>query len=257
MRSKLMCTSSVAALVLASGLAISTYSTEALADGHNVKWGGAYLGVHLGAGQANWDGVFDCGPTPGPVTCTNNTSSAVFADHLQTDGILGGFHGGFNWQTGSLVVGIEGNFSFMDWVDREDANSSETEAIVAQFDSLASVRARIGMVSGNRDQLLLFLSAGVAWADAGAELCTDSSCNDDSVDFDEAMAVVGAGFEYAMTDNFRLRVDGSYYMFDDKKDLDPLQSGRSGDFLEIEEAYTVRIGGSWYFNQSRHVEPMK
>ena len=118
MHSKLMSTASVAVIALAVGVSTTSVSTDAHADGHSVNWGGGYLGLHLGGGQANWEGIYK-----GPV----GTTSAVFADALQTDGVFAGLHGGFNWQMGTTVVGIEADASFMDWTDQVSAiGSSET-----------------------------------------------------------------------------------------------------------------------------------
>ena len=104
----------------------------------------------------------------------------------------------------------------------------------------------------------MFASAGVAWVGAEARVCDDAGCTDGSTfDFDDVGAVVGAGFEYAMTDNFRLRVDGSYYFINDNRDLSGVDEADTSDFLELDDVYTVRVGGTWYFNSRRHSAPLK
>jgi opacity protein-like surface antigen len=57
-------------------------------------WTGAYWGVHLGGGESHIDWLF------APVTNTRADQSG--------DGVVGGFHLGYNWQVMQpLVLGIE------------------------------------------------------------------------------------------------------------------------------------------------------
>lgn len=207
------------------------------------RWGGFYLGAHVGAGEANWGGGFDL----------QTADSAVLADQLDTDGVLGGVHGSYNWQFGRGVFGIEGDWSWMDWSDNARALDADSHQITSEVDSLASVRARIGYVVGHDQSVLLFANVGAAWADADALACATTGCDSATdlqhVDFDDAGVVVGGGFEYAMTDQFRLRVDGSYYFFDDNTKLD-FDSAHQGDHLELEDIYTFRVGGTFYFTRT-------
>lgn len=251
MRTKLLASASVPALAFAATLGIPEFSSTAHAGGLQKtwkpaaaaplnRWQGLYFGGHIGAGQANWDGVYKNG----------SSDSTVFADRLNTDGVLGGFHGGFNIQRGRAVFGIEGDISFMDWSDVADAVSS-SEEIAAEVDSLASVRGRLGVAMGEEQRVLLFASIGAAWADAEATVFSDGAGDSSagvSFDFDDVGLVVGAGFEYAMTDSFRLRVDGSWYSFDQNESLSAVTEANAGDNLELEDAYSVRFGGSFYIN---------
>lgn len=58
----------------------------------------------------------------------------------------GGVHGGYNWQMGGWLMGVEGDFDF--------ANN---------INFLASVRGRLGWASGS---WLLYGTAGVAFVDS-------------------------------------------------------------------------------------------
>ena len=64
------------------------------------NWGGFYVGGNFGLGLARDRSNFSTG---GVTFATADT--ALF-------GAVGGGQAGFNWQTGALVVGVEGDF---DW----------------------------------------------------------------------------------------------------------------------------------------------
>ena len=274
MRNKLMSTASIAAIAIAAGLGTAVFSPTAIADGYEPagkgyapapvvnRWGGFYLGAHVGAGQANWDSLF---------SKKSGSSGAKFTvfESLDTDSVLGGVHGGYNWQFGRAVVGVEGNWSYMDWDDtaRRLRGSGSTEAyIIGEVDSIADVRLRLGYTVGHDQSVLLFLSGGLAWADASGQICADakkcppssasSASKLENFDFDDVGGVVGAGFEYAMTENFRLRVGGSYYWFDDMNRKTRCVSSCGGSWAKIQttglgldDVVTFRVGGTFYFTQ--------
>ena len=76
---KLKNSASLATLIVASGLATTAVSTPSQADGWKpavapvaeTNWAGLYLGSHVGAGQANFNGIYQ------------STDSAVFPDQLE------------------------------------------------------------------------------------------------------------------------------------------------------------------------------
>lgn len=257
-RDLLLASASVLALSIASG-------GGAFADGYEpagkgfaappavTRWGGFYLGAHVGWGRANMDGFLS-------VRESGRSTEVADFDGLDADGILGGVHGGFNWQRGRTVFGIEGDWDFMDWDDDAQAviviSESGTAITHGELDNLASVRAKIGVTVGSDQRALLFLTGGVAWADVSGRVCGALSCSGSTqakFDFDTVGGVVGGGVEYAMTDRFRIRVDGSYYWFDDTKTQtfvsasDEVKTFR----FDFDDVYTFRVGGTFYFTRPR------
>src|SRR3954467_7645107 len=75
------------------------------------SWTGFYLGVNLGYG---W------GKASGTTTVAGNTFGAngVFPGSSNLDGINGGGQAGYNWQTGPVVFGIEGDYQGADQKQR-------------------------------------------------------------------------------------------------------------------------------------------
>lgn len=207
------------------------------------SWSGFYIGGHIGAGQAEVDGVFQ----------QFDSVEQVLIGDIDLDGPLGGVHGGFNWDAGAFVLGIEADGSFMDWSGVAHSVESSDE-VTAEMDFLGSVRARIGMPLGADRRVLAYATGGLAFADASATVWEDGRVSDDPLssktyDFDDLGGVVGGGVEWAATEQFRVRIESLYYFFDDKHDIveDEGFSAEEGDFVELENAWAVRVGASWHF----------
>jgi outer membrane immunogenic protein len=101
------------------------------------NWGGFYVGGNFGLGLARDRSNFSTG---GVTFATADT--ALF-------GAVGGGQAGFNWQTGALVVGVEGDF---DWSNPKGSISAQcavcvppaTASLEHDIDWFGTARARIG-----------------------------------------------------------------------------------------------------------------
>jgi outer membrane immunogenic protein len=162
----------------------------------------------------------------------------TFRSSLSPDGLIGGVQGGYNWQSGSMVFGIEGDVSFADWGhssatfdsldgdvlglrDRDEAWGSAS----ADVDMLASVRGRVGFAM---DSLLIYGTGGVAWADADARATVvhyDASEDETTRlsrkrSFNDVGFVLGGGVGWmVIPQTFSVGVEGLYYFFDERKTL--------------------------------------
>lgn len=155
------------------------------------NWSGFYVGANAGG---RW--LQDKGSTiGGGETYRNNSSSFV-----------GGLQGGYNWQTGNVVLGAETDFDY--------GNNSKTSALAAgtvrtKMDWSGSVRGRLGYAI---DRTLIYGTGGLSWANfnmrgvdnAGATASTSRS---------RAGWTVGAGLEYAFTDKISVRGEYLYSDF--------------------------------------------
>ena len=124
------------------------------------------------------------------------------------NGGLFGVYAGYNWQSGPWVFGAEGDFNGV-WND-------ETFNILGQdvdvgTDYLASLRGRVGYAF---DRTLIFATGGVAFTQFSAEA---DFGNNVSFNADQNFTgwTVGAGAEYAFTNNWIGRVEYRYYDFSD------------------------------------------
>ena len=121
-------------------------------------WAGFYLGGHGGYGWAD-----------------NPFSKAIVRDGLvfppltgvDSRGFVAGFHAGANWQSRSVVGGLELDISATDI--KGSTSSAAGVARVTQNDKLdpvGSVRARLGYLA--RPDVLLYGTGGLAWAQHSA-----------------------------------------------------------------------------------------
>lgn len=164
-------------------------------------WTGFYIGVQAGGG---W---FD--PTYNYIPASTSVS-------FKTDGFVGGGTLGYNWQTGMLVLGVEGDMSFAD-VNGSILTSgasatapclSAGQGCSAKLDWFGTGRARLGYAMGD---FLPYITGGAAVghiegsADTGA--CGGPVCG-----FDETRWgwTVGGGLEYRFASNWSAKVEYLY-----------------------------------------------
>jgi outer membrane immunogenic protein len=158
------------------------------------NWSGIYLGVNggYGFGQSNW------------------TNAGVSTGSFNTNGFLVGGTLGANYQTGSYLVGFEGD---IDWSSVQ--GSSSAAACVAlgaaagttcQTKSpwLGTARARVGYAF---DRLLVFGTGGGAFSGLQAILNPGGSISSGP---SQLGWTAGAGVEYAFTDAVSAKVE---YLF--------------------------------------------
>lgn len=162
------------------------------------SWTGFYLGGHVGAAWGTHD-YFD--PFAGKTILSNSVN-----------GFVGGVQGGYNYQIGWAVIGIEGDFS---WADVKGSAPGVAGARIgglsAKVDNVASVAGRIG---GTVDRALLYIKGGVGGArdkytcPAGI---VGAGCafgvNTPAVSYNRTGPMVGAGVEYAFTSNWSGKVE--------------------------------------------------
>jgi outer membrane immunogenic protein len=130
------------------------------------NWSGFYIGGHGGYGwgrnsQTDVNDPFFTGKFPG-----------FNVPGFDPKGFLGGVQAGANWQTGSIVAGLEGDISFADIkastfntppaVGAFGITNTGTAANSGAFDLLGSGRGRLGyLVTPN---VLLYGTGGLAWS---------------------------------------------------------------------------------------------
>ncbi|MGR6465906.1 outer membrane protein [Rhizobium sp. PAMB 3182] len=180
------------------------------------NWSGGYLGVQGGYGWMN--GTF-------------KTTGLVPLDGNFDGGLLGGF-AGFNYQFGNNVVaGVEADFE-RNWNDKTLISGLGT--VNGGTTWQGSVRARVGYAF---DRALIYASGGWAASRADAEVVGLGS---DKKTFNGF--TVGAGVDYAITDNIFARVDYRYNDFG-KKDFNFGGSTVEGELKQ----HTLKVGVGYKF----------
>ena len=132
----------------------------------SITWAGFYVGGHIGGTWSDDDDV----------------------DILDDSTMLAGAHLGYNWQGPSnLVIGIEGDVSFID-----------------EIDYLASIRGRLGYSFG---PTLAYLTGGAAFIGFDENLAGDDS---------DTGWVAGLGLEHKLRENVSIGAEALYCGFENE-----------------------------------------
>lgn len=183
-----------------SALAIATLATSVSAQAADLivlqpqpiatyapafNWTGLYIGADVGYG---WGKV-------------NVTAPA--AASFDARGIVGGVHAGYNHDVGGFVLGAEADFSLSD-VHFTDTAFGVTSTV--RLENYGSVRARVGLPI---DRFLPYVTGGVAFGTGAFNVSAPPV-----LDVTDRQAhfgwTIGAGAEYAVTDNVILRAEYLY-----------------------------------------------
>ena len=185
------------------------------------QWSGCYVGLNGGggAGASNFTttagtGTFLLGGDPGEVT-NDGTGSRNNAN------VLGGGQTGCNWQSGTVVVGLEGDFDYFRSTSAffNNTNTLPTSGnafVIGQSmtsNYLATVRPRIGVAA---DRNFAYVTGGVAFTDASyTESYADAGGGVGSAAASKFLTgwAAGAGWEYAWTDHWIVRFEYLYSAF--------------------------------------------
>lgn len=193
------------------------------------SWSGAYIGAHAG---------YTFGRNKLALTGLNDASS-------NTNGFSGGAYTGYNWLlTNSYLLGIEGDVNFSN-INKDTqiatrGNVSLNWNAKTQFEG--AVRARLGYAY---DRWLPYLAGGVAFARVKDTFSNNIAGNTiDSADIatNRVGFTVGAGVDYAVTDNILLRTEYRYSDYGKKTD--------TADNFTAERRYSsnnVRLGIAYKF----------
>ncbi|MGH6736185.1 MAG: outer membrane protein [Methyloceanibacter sp.] len=127
---------------------------------------------------------------------------------ISTDGIVGGVVGGYSWQHGPFVLGVEGDFLASDVSGSRRFNAGLNEASPS-IDTMADIRLRAGYTITPR--VLLFGTFGGAWADADLPISGPGGGIRETTFFGWS---AGAGAEVALSPNWGARFDYQFTDFD-------------------------------------------
>lgn len=186
--------------IVAAAMTLSATSASAQS-----QWTGLYLGATAGYGIARGDGGGD-----------------------SLKGFMGGLYGGYNYQMGQVLLGVEGDYVFgraslsESFVDGGTRFNFKTE-----LDDAWSIRARLGFLAA--PNVLLYGTLGYgSFGITGTEtnLTTNQSLKF-SGDFRGLIA--GGGLEMAFTRNITGRLEGLYTMGKGQGDM----SGADANLTQI------------------------
>jgi outer membrane immunogenic protein len=216
-------------------------------------WTGFYAGIHVGGafGDNNTRTLVSSNPqiTPGLELPVNST------------GILAGGQVGYNYQSGSWVIGVEGAGS---WTDLSigkittilpSSSSTCTSFGASCFSSvadskwLAMATAHVGLAGY---QWLLYLKGGVAFMGVDYTTSTlNSSTVVESLTINDTRIgwVVGGGAQLAFLNGWSIRAEYNYIDFSNEKYVFPFVAGSTQVDI-YSQIHAFRVGLNYHLNGS-------
>lgn len=156
-------------------------------------WTGLYVGGYVGYGG----GGFGANGRPLP-------AQGVFLPHSPA-GLLCGYQAGYNLQLPNRVVlGVEGDISFISPIDRAKLESSSFNTT---FNYFGTVRGRIGYAFG---AWLPYVTSGVAWGQTKVNINADDGSLLSSRSLTHVGWTAGIGIEVAVGDGWSTKVEYDY-----------------------------------------------
>ena len=156
-------------------------------------------------------------------------------------GMKGGFGGGtvgYNWQMGSLVLGVEADAA---WGDiSSTVGLPGIVSLESKIQDLGTVRGRLGYAV---DQVLFYGTAGFAWADNKASVnVLGTGVSDSQV---HTGWTAGAGVEYMFAPHWSLKGEYLYRDLDSKTYFSGIIPGgvNSGDI----KLHSGQVGVNYHF----------
>lgn len=214
---------------------VALVSQTAYAD--DVSWSGPYVGVTVGGAQHQQE-------VSSADLVANGYDGQVGAYPLNSSGTgaIGGIELGYNQQFGSVVVGLEGDFSIAN-AGGQTANNSAwyNGSISSHLKNMGTIRGRLGVAAG---RALIYATGGVAFGRVKAEAYDQYEYTGPypySVTNTRTGYIAGAGAEYSLGDGVSVKVEGLYYNLgtDDIADQD---GGTYAVYQDKAEGTILRAG---------------
>jgi len=265
-RTKLLLTATVAslgfaAIASAADLPARTYTKAPVAP-MAFNWSGFYIGGFVGGAFADGDAR---ATEPQTAAGAFYNGTGLPTSYGLNDSFIGGGTIGYNWQApgSSYVFGLEGEGGYLHLHgSRQDVNAFN--AGLALPDSINSSRIgdAYGVIAGRigwaSDRVLFYAKGGVAFVGNSYnfnDTCVTGGCGGGILTIThsdtQVTYAVGAGIEYAFTNNWSLK--GEYLYLGTRKTA--VQSGLTGVGIPITETnsssepgvHTAKIGINYRF----------
>lgn len=222
---KFFATTAVSILALTAAASAADPTVE-VPSGYN--WSGFYAGVNIG----------HAGHRTGFEDVEYDWYGSTF--YLNEDGLAYGIQGGYNWQLGAAVFGVEADLS--GYTNRADTLFSTEFAIENDLNWMASLRARAGL---GIDRTLLYLTGGLAVADLDRSWIDHQDAPDSWPDLgDTKVGVIGGfGVEHAFSSRWTARFEGLLAHFDENTTI----NGEDFPMLTSDTVATARLAVNYRF----------
>ena len=220
------------------------------------SWTGFYFGANVGYG---WGNASDS-EVPGPTPATFGANP--FSVGIDPTGALGGVQAGYNWQTGGFVIGAETDLDLAGISHTGQLNGLPNSAGVINpawlatasedVQAFGTLRLRAGVAI---DRALIYATGGLAYGDVKYSSYTQYTAasafeyaGSDSTW--KAGWTLGAGLEYAVTNNWTVKGEYLYYDLGNKSYAAPPLAANPPYFVGQSFSTTgniVRVGVNYKF----------
>ena len=210
-----LCTATFLAIGVASGSAadLPMKAPPYLAPAPVTLWNGFYIGANVGYGWAD-------------------VGTSGFSNNL--DGVIGGGQIGYNWQTGPLVFGVEGDFQGSGESRTDTGGIFTVDQDIPWF---ATLRGRIGYAAG---PWLLYATGGAAWENYKLSVSAlGTSVSDNTT---KTAWTVGGGVEWMFVPQWSAKLE---YLYMDTDDTSVTLFGTT--FTGHAKNNIVRVGVNYHF----------
>jgi outer membrane immunogenic protein len=218
-----------------AGLTFVCLNTSAMGQEQH-DWSGFYLGVNAGLHEVQTSGVFDASELGG----TPPDLEGIGSESLNL-----GIQGGFNYQIGHVLVGVEGDLSFHGFDESimtiQDGSIDEAGLLNYPIEGdlayIATIRGRVGfnMEEMFHRAVFVFVTGGVAFTDFNMDIADGRS----EVGFKDTGLTWGGGLEMPVSPRFLLRAEYLHMEFDERLNIS--DAATSGVF-DANDGNTVKLG---------------
>ena len=202
------------------------------------NWSGFYVGVDVGSAWGNniWNDAFD----------------ASFSTSYSMSGVLAGVHGGWNYQTGPIVIGVEGNLDYTNargsvaLTNEVGENLGGSANLASTMNWVATFVGRGGVANGST---LYYVVAGMAVM--GEQHTAEVSFAPGALLFQQTVRtsrsgyVLGFGAEFAVYQNWSAKLEYNYMDFGKTGLAFPNVEGESVTLDQ--QVHVVKLGISYSF----------
>jgi outer membrane immunogenic protein len=198
------------------------------------SWTGFYIGVNAGAAFYSHSDTYAYSNFLDPILNTATTT-----------GFIGGGQIGYNFQSGSFVYGVEGDFSGLS--AKVTTHGIPNSTYTGQASWLATARGRVGLVVGDT---LTYVTAGAAFTHVNSQITPPS--NDPIATYSDSSTrvglVLGGGIEHMLTRNWTMKFEGLWVDAGSKiVNANALKVGSANASKFADQLIIARVGLNYKF----------
>ena len=195
------------------------------------------------AAAQSWTGFYLGGSVGGGTSGTTWSQPGQTNFNLTGHGALGGLQAGYNWQNGSILAGVEGDYLFSG-IKGSGACTNPTFACNDKLSGLGSLRGRLGWVAV--PSAMIYFTGGVGWGTSQFGASDGTAANTFSFSRTSAGLVLGGGAEFLLAKNWTIKAEYLHYNLGTINATN-IDTNGQGAISFKEDANTFKLGVNYKF----------